>query len=121
MPPGCLYNRPLGDFTLAIERTVIRPKPEGQKVAFDVPALISEDLSDAKSLRQELKALRERNLKEASFKEKADLVAMLGIKFYPAEDLRSRRVACRLNLTKVAGEREQSDSVKVVFGAPNRI
>jgi len=72
--------------------------------------------SDAEALRQELKTLRERNLKEASFEEKSDLVAMLGTKVYPFEDLKSRRIACRLNLTRISSEREQSDSAKVVFG-----
>jgi hypothetical protein len=70
------------------------------------------------ALRQELNALRERNLKEAAFEERVDLVAMLGIKVYPSEDLKSRRIACRLNLTKVAGEREQNDFAKVTFGGP---
>ena len=78
-------------------------------------------LGDAKALRRELKTLRERNLNDASFKEKADLVIMLRIKFCPAEDLRSWPVVYRLNLTKVVGEREQGDSVKVVFCDPNRI
>ena len=71
---------------------------------------------DAEVLRQELKALRERNLKEATFEEKGDLVAMLGIKVYPAEDLKSRRIVCRLNLKKVVGGREQNDFAKVMFG-----
>ncbi len=75
---------------------------------------------DIEALRQELKALRERNLKEASFEEKADLVAMLGVKVHPSEDLKSRRVACRLNLQRIAEEREQGDFAKVVFGEPSR-
>jgi len=73
---------------------------------------------DAEVLRQELKALRERNLKEALFEEKVNLVAMLGIRVYPSEDLKSRRIACRLNLQRIAGEREQGDFAKVVFGEP---
>lgn len=71
---------------------------------------------DAEDLRQELKVLRERNLKEATFEEKVDLAAMLGIKVYPAEDLKTRRIVCRLNLKKVVGEREQNDFAKVMFG-----
>ncbi len=71
---------------------------------------------DVESLRQEFKVLRERNLKEATFGERADLVAMLGIKVYPSEDLKSRRIICRLNLMKVDSEREQSDFAKVTFG-----
>jgi len=80
-------------------------------------------VKDVDALRQELRVLRQRNLKEASFEEKADLVAKLGIKVYPSEDLRSRRISCRLNLQKIAGEREQGygDFAKVVFGEPSRI
>jgi hypothetical protein len=78
-------------------------------------------LSDADALRQELKVLRERNLKEVSFKEKTDLVAMLGIKVYPSEDLKSRRVACQLNLMNIGGKWEQNDFAKVVFGEPSEI
>lgn len=51
-------------------------------------------LDGAEALRGQLRALRERKLAEASTGEKADLVAMLGGKVYPAEDLKSRRVTC---------------------------
>jgi len=71
---------------------------------------------DAEALRHELKSLRERNLKDATFEERVDLVAMLGIKIYPSEDLKSRRIVCRLNLKKVVGERQQNDFAKVMFG-----
>jgi len=37
-------NRPLGDVTGSVGRTVLRPKPEGEAVEFTVPALISNDL-----------------------------------------------------------------------------
>jgi len=49
-------------------------------------------------LRQELKALRDRNLMESTFEERTDLVAKLGIKVLPSEDLKSRKIFCRLNL-----------------------
>ena len=72
--------------------------------------------SDRESLRQELAALREQNLQKASFPEKLDLLAMLGIKVYPAEDLKSRRIVCRLNPRHEAGEGDQSDCAKVILG-----
>jgi len=37
-------NRPLGDITGAMKRTMIRPKAEGEAVEFKVPALITEEL-----------------------------------------------------------------------------
>ena len=49
-------------------------------------------------MREELKALRDRKLDEATFEDKLEIVSKLGIKVYPAEDLKSMRVACQLNL-----------------------
>jgi hypothetical protein len=72
-------------------------------------------------LRKELELLRERNLKETSFEEKEELVARLGIKIYPSEDLKSRRISCQLNLQRTQNERKQSDSAKVVYGSAYRI
>ncbi len=72
---------------------------------------------EADLLRQELNALRNRNLQEASFTEKADLVAKLGIKIIPSEDLKSRKILCRINLTKINNpERQQVSFAKVTFG-----
>jgi hypothetical protein len=36
-------EKPLGDLTLGIKRTLVRPKPDGEKVPFKVPALITEE------------------------------------------------------------------------------
>jgi hypothetical protein len=41
---------------------------------------------------------------------------MLGIKVYPAEDLKSRRIVCRLNPRQEAGGVEQTDFTKVILG-----
>ena len=37
-------KRPLGDVTGAVKRTLLRAKPDGEAVEFNVPALISDDL-----------------------------------------------------------------------------
>jgi len=74
---------------------------------------------EAELLRQELKALRDRNLRESTVEERADLVAKLGIKIMPSEDLKSRKIFCRLNLAKVNKvneEREDAGFAKVTFG-----
>ena len=73
---------------------------------------------EAELLRHELKSLRDRNLGESTFEERADLVAKLGIKILPSEDLKSRKIFCRLNLAEVNEEREQASSAKVTFGGP---
>ncbi len=37
-------NRPLGDVTGVVKRTLIRPKPAGEAVEYSVPALVSDEL-----------------------------------------------------------------------------
>jgi len=47
-----------------------------------------------------LEKLRDMNLKTASFQQQAELVARLGIKIYPSEDLTYIRMFCGLNITE---------------------
>jgi hypothetical protein len=49
-------------------------------------------------MKQALETLRDKNLDEATFADKADIVAKLGIKVYPSEDLKSMRVVAQINL-----------------------
>ena len=76
---------------------------------------------EAELLRQELKTLRDRNLMESTFEESTDLVAKLGIKVLPSEDLKSRKISCRFNLARVNDEKEQAGFAKMVFGSAYRI
>ena len=76
---------------------------------------------EAELLRQELKELRDRNLRESTFEERVDLVAKLGIKILPSEDLKSRKISCWLNLDKGNEEREQAGFAKVTFGGAGGI
>jgi len=71
---------------------------------------------EAELLRQELRELRDRNLRESTFEERADLVAKLRISILPSEDLKSRKISCRLNLVKENEEREQAGFAKVTPG-----
>ncbi len=79
------------------------------------------NIFEAELLRQELKQLRDRNLWDSTFEEKADLVAKLGIKILPSEDLKSRKISCRLNLVKENKERERVGFAKVTFGGDRGI
>jgi hypothetical protein len=72
---------------------------------------------DIDVLRHELQILRDRNLEEATFDERVDLVAKLGLKVFPSEDLKSRKISCRLPLEIKTGEREQVGVAKEVFGS----
>ena len=51
---------------------------------------------DLEKLKEELQTLRDRNLDKAAFDERADLIASLGVRVYPSEDLKTMRVKCRL-------------------------
>jgi len=77
--------------------------------------------AEVEHLRQELKALCERNLCQSTFEEKVDLIAKLGLRVLPTEDLKSRKILCRLNINEVNGEREQDGFAKVTFGGAEGI
>ena len=47
-----------------------------------------------------LEKLRDMNLQIATFQQKAELLARLGIKIYPSEDLTYMRMYCGLNITE---------------------
>jgi hypothetical protein len=70
------------------------------------------------SLRQELLSLRSQNLEDASFEEKAELIARLGVKVIPAEDLKTRRICCRLNMNNTQKKGGENGLTKVTFGGP---
>jgi hypothetical protein len=48
------------------------------------------------ALREEIRQLRDRNLDGATFEERADIIARMGVKVWPSEDLKTMRVKCRL-------------------------
>jgi hypothetical protein len=77
-------------------------------------------LNDVEKLRLELRNLQDRNMSEASFEERLDLVARLGIKVYPTEDLKSRRIKCGLDIRGIQKSGEQDGFAKVVYGRPCR-
>ena len=80
--------------------------------------MANKDLSttEAELLREQLRNLRDRNLRQAAFEEKVDLIAKLGLKILPTEDLKSRKIYCRLNFTQVNKERKQHGFAKVTPG-----
>jgi len=70
-----------------------------------------------KSLRLELKDLQNKNMAEVSFEERLDLIARLGIKVYPSEDLKTRRIKCGVDIRGIQKTGEQDGLVKVVYGS----
>jgi hypothetical protein len=73
---------------------------------------------EAEVIGQELKTFHEERLLVATSEERADLVARLGMKILPSEDLKSRDISCRSNLVRMNHEREQTGFPKVTFGGP---
>ena len=53
---------------------------------------------DVDVLREDLRRLRDRNLDRAGFEERLEVIAKLGIKVHPSEDLKSMRAVCNLDL-----------------------
>jgi DNA invertase Pin-like site-specific DNA recombinase len=87
--------------TMASAEKEIQRLQEGLKARAPRPA-------DLEAMREELKALRDKNLDEATFDEKLDIIAKLGIEVYPSEDLKSMRVTCQLNLQQIQSDRQGS-------------
>ena len=83
-----------------LQSTLAKADKEMQRLQRSVKTPPS-DVSDIAALREELRSLRDRNLDEATFAEKLEVICGLGIKVYPSEDLKSMRVACQLNLDHV--------------------
>ncbi len=72
------------------------------------------------NLKHDLETLLNKNLGDTSFEDKLDLVAGLGIKVYPSEDLKSRRIKCGLDINSFQKTGEQTGCAKVVYGRPYR-
>ena len=73
------------------------------------------------SVRKDLLSLRSQNLEEASFEDKAELIARLGVKVIPSEDLKTRRICCRLNLDNDLKKGAENGLTKVTFGGAKGI
>jgi hypothetical protein len=75
-----------------------------------------------------LKTLRDRNLDEATFEEKMEIISTFGIMVHPAEDLKSMRVVCKVSLEEAQSDKSQGHGEseaatgcrKVHFGPPFR-
>jgi hypothetical protein len=76
---------------------------------------------DGNTIRQELRQLATKNLEEALFEDKRDILNKLDIKVYPSEDLKTMRVKCGLKL-KIESEEychvAEDGCGIVMFGLP---
>ena len=73
------------------------------------------------SVRQDLLFLRSQNPEEASFEYKAELIARLGVKVIPDEDLKTRRISCRLNSNDDFKKEGDIGCAKATFGGAEEI
>jgi hypothetical protein len=83
-----------------LQETTAKAQDEIQRLQKTVQTNRS-STADINAMREELKALRDRNLDATTFEEKLDIVSRLGMKVYPSEDLKAMRVLCELNLDQV--------------------
>jgi chromosome segregation ATPase len=82
-----------------LQETVAKAEIEIQRLQKAVWARRS-STADINATREELKALRDKNLDATTFEEKLDIVSRLGIRVYPSEDLKAMRVLCEVNLDR---------------------
>ena len=62
----------------------------------------------------------QRNLDEATFEEKREVISKLDIKIYPSEDLKAMRIKCGVNLTceDIDNGNGAVHCGKIIFGPP---
>ena len=68
------------------------------------------------AVRNGLLSLRSQNLENATFEYKQELIARLGVKVIPNEDLKTRRISFRLNLNDDLKKGVENSLAKVTFG-----
>src|SRR5208283_3100941 len=68
------------------------------------------------AVRNDLLSLRSQNLENATFENKQELIARLGVTVIPSEDLKTRRISCRLNLNDDLKKGVENSLAKVTFG-----
>ena len=99
------------------QKAIDEAKAETSRLRAEIKGFTQEEVE---ALRQGLKLLRDQNLTEATFEQRMDLLARLGITVYPSDDLKSRRISCQLNIGNKIGEVEQVGVTKGVYGRPYR-
>ena len=93
---GGLYDLEEARRRTASYRDAIAKADDELKRLSSLGGLSASEGCSIEALRQELRALRNKNLDGATFGERVEVVTNLGIKVYPAEDLSSMKVRCRL-------------------------
>ena len=83
-----------------LEESISRAEAESRRLQGGMRARASRP-ADLQAMRDELRALRDMNLDEASFEERLDIISTLGIRVHPSEDLKSMRVLCQMNLEQL--------------------
>jgi len=68
------------------------------------------------AIRNDLLSLRSQNLENATFEEKQELIARLGVTIIPSEDLKTRRISFRLNLNDDLKKGVENSLAKLTFG-----
>ncbi|MBI4187114.1 MAG: hypothetical protein HY530_06395 [Chloroflexi bacterium] len=87
-------------------------------IKFKNPVVVEASDLNLDSLRNESLSLHTRNLEEASFEERVDLIYRLGVKVVPSEDLETRYISCRLKLDNSLKKGAENGLTKVMFGGP---
>ena len=79
------------------QSAIAKAEKEIERLRQNTDRVLNSD--DINTLCKELKNLAAKNLEEATFEEKRDLISKLDLLIYPSEDLKTMRVRCGLSLT----------------------
>jgi len=72
---------------------------------------------DIEGIREELRKLAQENLEQATFTDKREIINKLGIKIYPAEDLKSMKIRCSLSFGDSNSCHESDKCAIIQFGS----
>ena len=92
-----------------LQSTISKEDTEIQRLQERLNALGSRAIN-YDEIKANLRALRDRNLYEASFEDKVDIISKLGISVCPAEDLSTMKVTCQVNLQRLSSQNEKQNT-----------
>ena len=95
--------------------TILKAELETKRIRKQIDSISAKPI-DTEALRQELGKLAQRNMEEATFEEKRDIIDKLGIRVYPSEDLKSVRIKCGLCLNLDGnGDTADTDGCRIIM------
>jgi hypothetical protein len=118
----CTAQRKPGDASTSIEASLPKRNWRVRKL-LKRTASPEASQADLETFRNRLDALRAKNLGQATFEERREVIVELGIRVCPSEDLKSLRIACGINVSSEETPQAGDDSGcrGILVGSPSWI